>query len=128
MMLCFTCNERKNWSNIKKSQNTMATLVCKFLFCFLSLAITPNLKKGYILAEKGLIFLEKCHRPNFKVFQNQIWMDLNKKFKKVDIKHKNVQKETTDWSFKESGAGYNQNTVLKENYGHNIWHSLAFMQ
>ena len=35
--ICFTYGERKICSNIKKSQNIIAMIVCKIFFCFLGL-------------------------------------------------------------------------------------------
>ena len=65
---CFTCGEKKIWSNIKKPQNIMTMIVYVIFFCFfMSLLTAPIVKNSYIFARIYFIFLQKRPRPNFNL-------------------------------------------------------------
>ena len=72
-MLRFTYGERKNWSNIKKSENIMSNdCLENFLLLFISLLTAPVVKNNHILAGIYFIFLKTRPRPNLKGLQYQI--------------------------------------------------------
>ena len=73
----FTCEERKIYSTIKKSQNIMNMIFCKtFSLIFMSLLTALIVKNSHILAGIYFAFLKKRPRLNLKGFQYQLWTSM----------------------------------------------------
>ena len=57
--LCFRCAERKIFSNAKKFQDIMKTIVCTFFLFFMTLLTALTVEDSRILAGIYFIFLER---------------------------------------------------------------------
>ena len=89
ILLCFTCDERKNCSTIKKSQNIMNRVVCNvFCFLFMSSLTALIVKNSHILAGICFIFQKAFPRSNLKGFQYQIWISVERSAKLLSSKTK----------------------------------------
>ena len=100
----FTCREKKVLiikTFIKKTQNIMSMVVCKFFSCFLSLLKAPIVTNSDILPGIYFVFLKIRPGPNLKTFWYRNWTSVKGSEKQLPSKKKFSKFE---WAWSELGV------------------------
>ena len=78
------CQTQKIWSNIKKSQKIVTTIVCEIFFCFLCLFNSSSCWNSHSLTRIYFLFLKSIPRPKLKALNTKFV--LSEKIWKVVVK------------------------------------------